>query len=141
MKKYFDKFITGESFERWLEKVKDYRLGRKLNFQVHHIIPINLLENNAELQRILHKFGFDFNGVDNAIPLQKKSLLWNQNGHANHPEYDRLIEREINNITARKNLTDLEKFELIQKRINDMKNKLEAEVLLGNKNVNDIISW
>ena len=39
------------------------------------------------------------------------------------------------------NLDDLGKFEEIQDLIKNAKQKLELDVLLGNKNVNDIISF
>jgi hypothetical protein len=141
LKKYFDKVVKQGSFEEWFNKAKEFKLGKNLNFEVHHIFPVNVLENNQELQRILNKFGFDFNGVDNAIPLQKKSLKWDQAGHANHPQYDIFIGNEIDKILTRGDLTDLEKFEEIKKLIGKTKNKLETDVLLGNKNMNDIINW
>jgi hypothetical protein len=121
--------------------VKDFKLGRDLNFEVHHIFPVNILENNHELQRILNKFGFDFNGMDNAIPLQKRSLKYDVTGHSNHPQYDDFMKKEINKILRENSLTDLQKFDEIKGLVNDMKNKLETEVLLGNKNVNDIVNW
>ena len=35
---------------------------------------------------------FDFNGLDNGIPLQKKRLKYEITGHAKHPDYDKALE-------------------------------------------------
>jgi hypothetical protein len=141
LKKYFDKFVNQGSFEEWFDNARNFKLGKDLNFEVHHIFPVNVVESNQELQRILNKFGFDLNGMDNAIPLQKKSLKFDVNGHANHPQYDDFMRNEINEILNEKSLTDLQKYEKIQDLVAETKSKLETDVLLGNKDVNDIISW
>jgi hypothetical protein len=137
LKKYFDKFVNQGSFEEWFDNVRNFKLGRDLNFEVHHIFPVNILENNQELQRILNKFNFDFNGMDNAIPLQKKSVKFDVNGHANHPDYDRAIQEQVDNIME-SSLSDESKFNSIKNLIEKTKNKLETDVLLGNKDVNNI---
>lgn len=84
---------------------------------------------------------FEFNGLDNAIPLQKKKANIGLNGHTNHPSYDRAIEQKIDEICSDPNLDNLGKFEEIQDLINDTKIKLENEVLLGNKDVNQITNF
>ena len=95
-------------FETWYNNVfKKYDLGEPLNFEVHHIIPISVLKKNKALQELLlwaEKNGkkFDFNGLDNAIPLQKKRLKYEISGHANHPDYDKAIIDKIKNITNSK---------------------------------------
>ena len=136
-------------FETWYNNVfKKYDLGEPLNFEVHHIIPISVLKKNKALQELLlwaEKNGkkFDFNGLDNAIPLQKKRLKYEISGHANHPDYDINLDEKITEIiTSPRNLNKPEKaFEEIQELIKNTKNKLEKEVLLGNKDVNDIIDF
>jgi hypothetical protein len=138
LRKYFSSKVNVGSFEEWFDKVKNFELDRDLNFEVRHIFPVNILENNQELQRILNKFNFDFNGVDNAIPLQKKSLKFDRTGHANHPQYDRLMEQKINNILLEV-VDGNDAFEKIKELIGNTKKKLETDVLLGDKNVNSII--
>ena len=136
-------------FETWYNNVfKKYDLGEPLNFEVHHIIPISVLKKNKALQELLlwaEKNGkkFDFNGLDNAIPLQKKRLKYEISGHANHPNYDINLDEKITEIiTSRRNINNPEKaFEEIQELIKKSKNRLEKEVLLGNKDVNDIVDF
>jgi flagellar basal body-associated protein FliL len=106
------------------------------------VIPISVLEKNKELQDLLFKFQdrFDFNSIDNAIPLQKKSIKYDISGHANHPKYDSNITDKIRNIFEQSSSDEII-FNRINNLINDIKNKLESDVLLGNKNVNDIIDF
>ena len=146
-KKYFEKMVKKGDFETWYNNIfKKYNLGEPLNFEVHHIIPISVLKENKALQELLlwaEKNGkkFDFNGLDNAIPLQKKRLKYEISGHANHPDYDKAIIDKIKNITNSKILKNEEKLDAIQNIIDKTKIKLEKEVLLGNKDVNDIINF
>ena len=134
-------------FETWYNNVfKKYDLGEPLNFEVHHIIPISVLEKNKALQELLlwaEKNGkkFDFNGLDNAIPLQKKRLKYEISGHANHPNYDKPIIERVNIILSNESYSELRKFNEIQTLIKNGKEKLETNVLLGTKNVNDIIDF
>ena len=136
-------------FETWYNNVfKKYDLGEPLNFEVHHIIPISVLKENEALQELLlwaEKNGkkFDFNGLDNAIPLQKKRLKYEISGHANHPDYDNAIDEKITEIiTSPRNLNKPEKaFEEIQELIQKSKDILEKDVLLGTKDVNQITKF
>ena len=136
-------------FETWYNNVfKKYDLGEPLNFEVHHIIPISILKDNEALQELLlwaEKNGkkFDFNGLDNAIPLQKKRLKYEISGHANHPDYDNAIDEKITEIiTSPRNLNKPEKaFEEIQELIQKSKDILEKDVLLGTKDVNQITKF
>lgn len=136
-------------FETWYNNVfKKYDLGEPLNFEVHHIIPISVLKKNKALQELLlwaEKNGkkFDFNGLDNAIPLQKKRLKYEISGHANHPDYDKAIDKKITEIiTSRRNINNSEKaFEEIQELIQKSKDILEKDVLLGTKDVNQITKF
>ena len=148
-KKYFEKMVKKGDFETWYNNVfKKYDLGEPLNFEVHHIIPISVLKEKEALQELLlwaEKNGkkFDFNGLDNAIPLQKKRLKYEISGHANHPDYDKAIDKKITEIiTSRRNLNNPEKaFEEIQELIQKSKDILEKEVLLGTKDVNQITKF
>ncbi len=134
-------------FETWYNNVfKKYDLGEPLNFEVHHIIPISVLEKNKALQELLlwaEKNGkkFDFNGLDNAIPLQKKRLKYEISGHANHPDYDINLDEKITIIINNANGNNMLAFDRIKKLIQKSKDKLEKEVLLGNKDVNDIVNF
>ena len=133
-------------FETWYNNVfKKYDLGEPLNFEVHHIIPISVLEKNKALQELLlwaEKNGkkFDFNGLDNAIPLQKKRLKYEISGHANHPDYDNAIDKKITEIILSSS-TQKKAFEEIQELIQKSKDILEKEVLLGTKDVNQITKF
>jgi hypothetical protein len=100
-RKYFDNIVKEGNFEDWYASTfKKYDLGEPLNFEAHHIIPIDVLEQNLELQELLFKFQdqFDFNSIDNGIPLPKKSLRFDQAGHANHPKYDMAIRKQVDDI-------------------------------------------
>lgn len=140
-KKFFDKFEKGD-FEDWYQNTfKKYDLGEPLNFEVHHIIPIKVFENNKELQELILWAQRNGKKLDfNSIPLQKKSIKFEQSGHANHPNYDTAINQKIVDIMESP-LDNLSKFDEIENLIKNTKNKLEIEVLLGNKDVNQIISF
>ncbi|MFH6989227.1 AHH domain-containing protein [Flavobacterium collinsii] len=144
--KYFNKNVKGQTFEEWWANAKKYNVADDLNFEIHHIIPVKVLGKNPKLKELLfwaEKNGkkFEFNGLDNSIPIQKKKAKIDLNGHTNHPAYDRAIEQKIDEICSDPNLDNVGKFEEIQDLINDTKIKLENEVLLGNKDVNQIINF
>lgn len=82
---------------------------------------------------------FDFNSIDNGIPLQKKKAAIDLNGHTNHPQYDNAMTNKLDNILNDPLLNDSEKFDEIKSLISTTKNKLEQDVLLGTKDVNQII--
>ena len=75
------------------------------------------------------------------IPLQKKKAAIDLNGHTNHPKYDDAITRKIEEICNDVNLDESSKFDEIKDLINATKNKLENEVLLGDKDVNQIVNF
>lgn len=144
--KYFNKNVKGQTFEEWWEYAKRYNVADDLNFEIHHIIPVKVLGKNPKLKELLfwaEKNGkkFEFNGLDNSIPIQKKKANIGLNGHTNHPAYDRAIEQKIDEICSDPNLDNIGKFEEIQDLINDTKIKLENEVLLGTKDVNHITNF
>ena len=145
-KKYFAKTIKDGNFEDWWKEAKQWEKGGDLNFEVHHVIPISVLEKNLKLQELFlwaKKEGkvFDFNSIDNGIPLQKKKAKIDLNGHTSHPKYDDAIAEKILKITESKILDNSDKFESIQELINKARNTLENEVLLGSKDVNQIITF
>ena len=71
--------------------------------------------------------------------LQKKSLKPGKEiaGHANHPDYDEVIEKKIDDIIGKAKSNE-KAFEQIQELIEKTKETLKKEVFLGNKDVNDI---
>jgi len=145
-KKYFDKVVKNGNFEDWYENTfKKYDLKNEpLNFEVHHVIPINVLNKSPKLKELLYwaqKNGkqFDFNSVDNGIPLPKKRIKYDISGHSKHPKYDSAIEGKIHNILDNSLLDEGDKFNELRQLINNAKNKLEEEVLLGTRDVNEII--
>ncbi|MTH15801.1 AHH domain-containing protein [Flavobacterium sp. LC2016-01] len=145
-KKYFENIVKEGDFESWYKNTfKKYDLDEPLNFEVHHVIPVNILEANKELQELLlwaNKKGleFNFNSIDNGIPLQKKSLKFDMPGHASHPQYDEALAKKLNKILeSAKDEEDA--FKKVQNLIKNTKDKLEKEVLLGNKDVNQLIDF
>jgi hypothetical protein len=104
------------------------------------VIPINVLKKK-NLQELMFKYQdrFDFNGIDNAIPLPKKSMKYEQTGHANHPKYDDVITTKIDNIFEN-SIDDNDAFENIKKSVIDIRKKLENDVLLGNRDVNNLMN-
>ncbi|GEM_PF-3983517 len=143
-RKYYDKYVTGQSFEDWWAYAKKYNVADDLNFEVHHVIPIKVLGKNPKLKELLfwaEKNGkkFEFNGNDNAIPLQKKKAAIELNGHTNHPKYDEAMTVKLEEILSEEAYSEARKFSEIQKLIKNTKDKLENEVLLGTKDVNQII--
>jgi hypothetical protein len=146
-----DLSLKNVKFDDWFENTfKKYEAGTP-NFEAHHVIPADLLKSNPDFKQLifdLHKadpdFKFDFNGLDNGIMLQKKSLKLDINtGHAKHDVYNREISKKISEIINNsRNVNKPERaFEEIQDLIKSTKEKLKNEVLLGNKDVNDIISF
>ncbi len=104
------------------------------------------MKDNEKLQEVLlwaeqNGKKFDFNSIDNGIPLQKKKAAIELNGHTNHPKYDAALTQKLQTITESTILNNEEKFEAIKNLIGNTKNKLENEVLLGNKDVNQIIDF
>ncbi len=105
-KKYFETVVKEGDFDDWFKNnFSKYEKGA-LNFEAHHIIPIDVLKTNPDLQQLLFdlkkadpNFSFDFNG-DNMLALDR-----------------------------------------IKKLVQKSKNILEKEVLLGTKNVNDIVDF
>ncbi|WP_163445095.1 AHH domain-containing protein [Flavobacterium columnare] len=144
-RKYFDKYVKNQSFEEWWVYVKKYNVADDLNFEVHHVIPIKVLEKNQKLKDLLfwaenNGKSFEFNGLDNAMPLQKKKAAIDLNGHTNHPKYDQAMTVKLNEILGNDSYSEIRKFNEIKKLINNTKMKLENDVLLGSKDVNEIIN-
>jgi hypothetical protein len=143
VRKYFDNIVKEGNFDDWyVNTFKKYDLGEPLNFEVHHVIPVNVLEGNKELQDLLFKYQdkFDFNSIENGIPVPKKSLKFDQSGHANHPDYDAAVRKRMGEILSQ-DIPDSSKFEEIELIVKDIKNKLENEVLLGTYDVNNIVKF
>lgn len=123
---------------------KKYDLNEPLNFEA------DVLKSNDKFKKLLFdlkkadpNFKFDFNGIDNGMMLQKKNSDLDINGHTNHDNYSREISKKISEIiTSKGNVNKPEKaFEEIQELIKNTKIKLEKEVLLGTKNVDDIVNF
>ncbi|MFJ1329425.1 AHH domain-containing protein [Capnocytophaga canimorsus] len=149
-KKYFDKFIKQGDFDDWFKNTFAKYEGNTLNFEAHHIIPIDVLKTNPDLKQLLFdlkkadpNFNFDFNGIDNGMMIQKKNLKLDINGHTIHNDYNREISKKISEIiTLPRNVNKPQRaFDEIKELIQETKDKLEKEVLLGTKNVNDIINF
>lgn len=141
--KYFNKNVKDQTFEEWWAYAKKYSVTDDLNFEIHHIIPVKVLGKNPKLKELLfwaenNGKKFEFNGLDNSIPLQKKKANIGLNGHTNHPAYDIAIQQKLDEILENETYSELRKFNEVQRLINNTKQKLETEVLLGSKDVNHI---
>jgi hypothetical protein len=140
--------IPDNEFDDWFENTfKKYESGTP-NFEAHHVIPVNVLETNKELQDLLFElkqanpdFDLDFfNKVDNGIMVQKRSVVFDINGHTVHKKYNDAIEIKITEI-IQKTPSQEKAFDEIKALIENTKETLRKEVLLGNKNVNDIVNF
>ncbi|QWX83309.1 AHH domain-containing protein [Cellulophaga sp. HaHaR_3_176] len=137
------------SFEDWFKDTfKKYDLkGELVNFEAHHVIPADVLKNNPDLKELLFElrktdpdFDFDFNSIDNGIMIQKKSLKLENNGHTSHKQYNDAISDKITDIISNAN-NPQRALDEIKDLITSTKETLKKEVLLGNKDVNDIIDF
>ncbi len=122
------KALYKEQFEKsgktWDEFIKEY--------EAHHIIPVELLENSKELQYFFNNGGvLKFNTIDNGI-LVKKFLKSTGGIHANHPKYQRKIKETIAEIYSKtiinKTLKQETKIKLFQNRL--YKKIKEIELLI-----------
>ncbi len=135
------------NFEDWYENIfkNGYNVKPISEFQAHHVIPINILKNNKELQAILkwaddngRLAEFDFNGIDNGIAVQRKKLDLDQNGHARHDAYSNSISDRISSIHGQARGNMEEAFNNLLRLINDTKVRIKEDVLLGVKNIDDL---
>lgn len=128
-------------FDSWYANVFKSEL-----FEAHHIIPKNVLRDNANLQNILdwaRKNGkkWDFGEIENGIMLQKRrknSLGEIVGDHANHPEYDRQIREKINRIYNESNGNMSDAFDDLDDFVKDLKQQINTEVVNGDKIINTI---
>lgn len=122
---------------------------REITFEAHHIVPKELLLD-PDL-RELHIFvknntnKFDFNGLDNGIPIHKYSKEFKElGGHGNHPDYSKLTKKKILQIKEyslnRHRKYDQYLFEenLLQ-HINDTREDITKQVIDESKKINDLI--
>ncbi|WP_309607565.1 AHH domain-containing protein [Flavobacterium sp.] len=142
-----DTSLSNVQFDDWFINTFKKFESSTLNFEAHHVIPADVLKNNPDLKELLFElrktdsnFNFDFNGIDNGMMIQKKSNALQINGHTVHNDYNREISKKISELIQ--NAATKEKaFEKVKKLISDTKNKLKQEVLLGTKNVNEIVNF
>ena len=147
-KKYFETVVKEGDLDDWFKNnFSKYEKGT-LNFEAHHIIPIDVLKTNPYLKKLLFdlkkadpNFSFDFNGIDNGMMLQKKSLKLDVNGHTSHKKYNDAIDAKITEIINNANGDKMLAFDRIKKLIQKSKDILEKEVLLGTKDVNQITKF
>lgn len=118
-------------------------------FNAHHILPIGKLLDTPELQELMlwaSKNGrladLDFNNIDNGLMVQRRvnSNGIDLNGHGNHPKYDEAIKAKI--IKTIENAKDsADAFDKVLTLIENVKKKLETEVILETKSVNEITNF
>jgi len=118
-----------------------------IKFDAHHIIPKNLLldDDMIELRNFVsrNKEIFDFNGLDNGIPVHKFDsdypLL---GGHSTHPAYSDLSKEKILEIIEKsknKGILNNDLFdENLLNYINETREKIIDEVIADSKKINDL---
>lgn len=130
-----------DNFEAWYLNVFKSNL-----FEAHHIIPKNVLRDNANLQSILdwarnNGKTWGFGDIDNGIMLQKrrKNNLGEVVGdHANHPHYDEQIYQKIDDIIENNNGNMSDAYDDFVEFVNDLKQQINTEVVEGNLIINTI---
>ncbi|CAM4126065.1 AHH domain-containing protein [Zobellia nedashkovskayae] len=131
-----------DDFDNWHKNVFQSNL-----FEAHHIIPKNVLRDNANLQSILdwarkNNKTWDFGDLENGIMLQKRrknSLGEVVGDHANHPAYDEGITNKIDEIFNESNGNMSDAFDDFIDFVNDLKVELNSQVVEGDKVVNSLI--
>jgi hypothetical protein len=140
--------IKDADFEDWFKNTFVKYEGNTLNFEAHHVIPIDVLKTNPDLQKLLFdlkkadpNFNFDFNNIENGMMIQKKNLKLDVNGHTVHNKYNDAISNKITAIISEAGGDNQVAIKKIEKLIKNTKEKLKTDVLLGDKNVDDIIEF
>jgi hypothetical protein len=137
--------IKDADFEDWFKNSFKTTEKGTINFQAHHVIPVEILEKNDKFNELLFrlqgKADFDFNGIDNGIMLQAKSINLDVAGHAKHKAYTDALDVKITEICSNAKIDDLDKLDRIKDLVSSAKEKLKKDVLLGNKDVNDIVNF
>jgi len=102
-----------KSGKTWDVFIKDY--------EAHHIIPVNMLDESIGLQFYYNNGGkLNFNTLENGMMIRKVSK---KGFHANHPTYSQLILQKIETqyITINKsNLSPVEKVSLMDKGLKNI---------------------
>jgi hypothetical protein len=107
--------------------------------------PSDRILDNPNLKKILdwarkNNKTWNFGGLDNGIMLQKRTrnIIGEIVGdHANHPNYNKLINEEIGRVIF--NPTDMEdSFDELIKFTNNLKDKINKEVINGGSIINDM---
>ena len=121
---------------------------RELSFEAHHIVPKELLldPDLRELHIFVknNKDKFDFNGLDNGIPVHKYSKEFKDlGGHGNHPDYSKLTKKRIEEIRENSFIDgdfNQKIFEAkLFKHINDTRNDIVKQVIEESKKINNLI--
>ncbi|MBN8785016.1 MAG: AHH domain-containing protein [Terrimonas ferruginea] len=80
-----------------MEKAKQ---GLTVSWQVHHVLPTELLEKNKILREAVKK-GFDFNGVVNGVALD---LARHRGSHNRYTEMAlKMLEENFQNLRGKRN--------------------------------------
>jgi hypothetical protein len=131
-------------YNEWLDKA--FRNGsgaRSPLFQAHHVIPIDVLETNADLQK-LFKWArdnghptFDFNNIDNGIMVITKKVNLDINGHGNHPNYSAKIQTKITQIITDNGMS-VSAINAVKAEINRIKDKINSDVIRGTFDIDNL---
>ncbi|KFF06426.1 AHH domain-containing protein [Flavobacterium reichenbachii] len=116
-----------------------------LKFEAHHIIPKDLLldDDMVELRNFVsrNKENFDFNGLDNGIPVHKLDAGFSElGGHSNHKKYNNLSRKKIKEIVKDSEIDGVFRQSLFDKKlsnyINSTREKIINEVITDSKKIN-----
>ena len=127
----------------WLKAQKAGKSWKSFiaDYQAHHIIPLNLLDESDALKFYYNNGGkLDFNDIDNGIMIKKAYL---GGAHANHPRYNRVIKEKLNEILfiiKQEDITLKSQIQLFEKELthftNELRIKLTTKSIKGTTKVN-----
>lgn len=143
--------LSDEHFENLFKNNYFMKHNGKLipiKFEAHHIIPKDLLldDDMVELRNFVsrNKENFDFNGLDNGIPVHKLDADFPElGGHSSHKKYNNLSKKRILDIKDQSldeyGLFDQNLFDKkLSNYINKTREKIITEVIEESKKINNL---
>ena len=139
------------NFDDWYNDIFLNKINRQPNaaFEAHHILPIDVLETNENLQKII-KWAKDngkanelrYNNIENGIMVAKKKINDVEvlvPGHANHPTYTNQIKVKLNGPDVFNPNNMQNSFDNLKDYIENIRQKIKTQVVEGDTNINDLI--
>ncbi len=108
-------------------------------YEAHHIIPVNLLEESRGLQFYYNNGGtLNFNSLENGMMLRKLS---NGGSHANHPQYSLFMNQMITKRLIQiqnSNKATIEKIQLMDKELTKIIDETKDMIINNNVKINKL---